>query len=322
MRERSRRQFCRAAILSGGAVLAGGLGTGTAAAADAVVTRQEWLSPRLLELTVSSPSMGRTLTNRLLVPPGWSATARRTWPVLYLMHGGNDDYTSWTRMTDVEALSAGSDVLVVMPECGGYGGFTDWWYGGAGGAPAWETYHLTEIRRLMEREYRGSRARVVAGLSGGGYGALIYSARHPGMFRFAACYSPMAATLLPGEPAGIMAGLSQHHVNPFDMWGNPWLEPNVWKEHDPITQAPRLRGLPLYVSCGRTGIPGPLDPAGAKVDSAEILAWYTTRAFLQRLGELRIPVTTHLYDLGTHSWPYWQQELHTTWPRLMRALQG
>jgi hypothetical protein len=43
-------------------------------------------------------------------------------------------------------------------------------------------------------------------------------------------------------------------------------------------------------------------------------------AFTARLRQLSIPATVDLYDNGTHSWPYWQRELHKAWPVIARAL--
>src|SRR5688500_4568259 len=106
----------------------------------AVVVGERWLDARTVDLTVSSPAVGGHVPVRVLTPPGWSPTASRTWPVLYLLQGVGDDYTSWTRETDVEELSASSDVLVVMPDAGRAGWYTDWWNGGRGGTPKWETF--------------------------------------------------------------------------------------------------------------------------------------------------------------------------------------
>jgi diacylglycerol O-acyltransferase/trehalose O-mycolyltransferase len=319
----SRRDFVRAGVLTAGAVAVGGLGLRGAEASGLRVTQHKWLSHRLLDLTVYSPAMGRTVHNRLLVPPGWSATAKRTWPVLYLFHGGNDTYVSWTRSTDIEKFTANKDVLVVMPEGGLGGGYTDWWFGGKGGSPRWETYHLTELSGFLEQHYRASRTRAVVGLSAGGYGSLIYTARHPGFFKFTAAFSPFASTLMPGVPESMITELAYKGFNAFDMWGNPWSGQGVWKDHDPITQAPALRGTPLYVSCGITGLGGPFDPKGTGYGvgtTLEELAFYTVGGFLKRLDNLKIPVTRHLYQLGTHSWPYWQREFHTSWPLVAKAL--
>jgi S-formylglutathione hydrolase FrmB len=51
-----------------------------------------------------------------------------------------------------------------MPEAGPFGWYSDWWNHGAGGPPAWETFHLRELRRLLERDYGAGHRRVVAGL--------------------------------------------------------------------------------------------------------------------------------------------------------------
>jgi len=45
-----------------------------------------------------------------------------------------------------------------------------------------------------------------------------------------------------------------------------------------------------------------------------------TRSFLARLQRHHVPVEADLYGDGTHSWPYWERELHRSWPMLMRAI--
>jgi diacylglycerol O-acyltransferase / trehalose O-mycolyltransferase / mycolyltransferase Ag85 len=90
--------------------------------------------------------------------------------VLWLLHGCCDSYQSWTRSTDVDELAELADVLVVMPEAGEVGFYTDWCNGGRKGPPWWETFHLTELRQLLERDWRAGDRRVIAGLSMGGSG--------------------------------------------------------------------------------------------------------------------------------------------------------
>ena len=41
---------------------------------------------------------------------------------------------------------------------------------------------------------------------------------------------------------------------------------------------------------------------------------------MARLRRLGIGAQVDLYGDGTHSWPYWQRELHRSWPLLMRAI--
>src|ERR1044072_609152 len=72
---------------------------------SARVVRERWLSPRMLDLLISSPSIGLMTPVRLLLPKGWSKQANRTWPVLYLLHGGAHNYTSSPRTPDIAGVT-------------------------------------------------------------------------------------------------------------------------------------------------------------------------------------------------------------------------
>ncbi|WP_019633266.1 alpha/beta hydrolase [Actinomadura atramentaria] len=319
----NRRAFCRSAAVTAGAALVGGALAAPASAAGAEVVNEHKLSDHIVDLTVHSAAMNRDLPVRIMLPTGWSRTAKRTWPVVWALHGGNENYTAWNMHTDLAARSLRRQVIVVMPEGGYAGGYTDWWNYGFGNSYAWETFHLKELMPLLEAEYRAGTKRAVFGQSTGGYGSLIYSARNPGMFRYAAAYSPFASLLTAGVSIVLETGLAG--LGPFTdknaMWGDPFWQRDVWEEHDPVSQAAHLRGTKLYVSVAKNGLPGPLDPPTAQfADPAEAFCYYTTKPFLDRLKELGIPVTTHLYERGTHSWPYWQDELSRSWPAMMRAI--
>ncbi|OLF13072.1 hypothetical protein BLA60_07505 [Actinophytocola xinjiangensis] len=282
------------------------------------VVDEQRLGDRLLELTVSSEAVGHDIGVRLLLPRDWDRQPRRDWPTLYLLHGccdGDTGYRSWTDKTDVEELTARSNVLVVMPEAGPAGFYSDWRSG-----PAWETFHLTELRRLLERQYRSDDRRAVAGLSMGGFGALSYAARHPGFFRAAASYSGVVHTTYQG-PDLVQGLVSGWGLDPDDLWGDPVADAGTWAAHNPYDLAKRLRGTPLYLSTGN-GQPGPLDPPDAQPDSLERFLGEESVALAERLRALRIPVTTDFYGPGRHAWPYWERALHDSFPLLERALCG
>ncbi|MFC0037523.1 alpha/beta hydrolase [Actinomadura rayongensis] len=325
----NRRAFCRTAAVTAGAALGGGLLAAPARAEGARVVAEKRLGSHIVDLTVHSAAMNRDLPVRLMLPQGWSKTADRTWPVVYAFHGGNENYQAWNTHTDIAARSLRRQVIVVLPEGGYAGGYTDWWNYGFGGSYAWETFHLKELRPLLEQEYRAGTKRAAFGQSTGGYGALIYAARHPGMFKYAAAYSPFASLLTAGVSTVLNTGLDGlkgwnglgFNVDKYTMWGDPFWQHDIWEQHDPVSQAANLRGTKLYVSVAKNGLPGPLDPPTAQfADPAEAFCYYTTKPFLDRLKELNIPVKTHLYERGTHSWVYWQDELDRSWPAMMRAI--
>ncbi|WP_353946267.1 alpha/beta hydrolase family protein [Streptomyces sp. HUAS MG91] len=280
------------------------------------------VAERQVDLSVRASALGgRTVKVRLLTPDGWDpADPSQHWPTLWLLHGCCGDYTSWTSRTDVASLDSLRHVLVVMPEAGWNGWYSDWWNHGQGGDPAWDTFHTRDLRRLLERDWGAGPRRVVAGLSMGGQGALVYAARHPGMFRAAAAYSGSAHPLLNDESTTRILGFfAGQGTDPLRVWGDPVAQRAVWAAHDPYHLAARLTRLPVYLSSG-DGTAGPLDPPGP-TNALEADFNRQNHALADRLKSLGARhLTTHFYGPGTHTWPYWQRELHSSLPMLLHGL--
>ena len=261
---------------------------------------------RTRDLTIESPAVG-TVAVRLLVPDGFDEHPKARWPTLYLLHGSPGTHVDWMEQTDVATLTEPTNLLVAMPDGGDQGWYSDWWNGGNGGRPMWERFHTEELPQLIERNWQGSGKRAIAGLSMGGYGAMEYAARHPGMYRAAASYSGAL------DPIG-----SDLFIEP-ELWGDKLNQENVWKAHDPVNIAADLKGTDLYVSYGY-GPPGPLDTG--PLDYGDIEAWIyvQNRTFVARLKELGISVTVDEYGRGSHTWPYWERALHRSLPMLLKSL--
>jgi diacylglycerol O-acyltransferase/trehalose O-mycolyltransferase len=261
---------------------------------------------RVVDLAIASTAVGDQHV-RLVLPSAWEQRPEARWPVLYLLHGRWDDYRSWTRETDVVELTVDLDLLVVMPDGGEHGFYSDWWNDGKGGPPGWETFHLFELPALLARDWHADDRRVVAGLSMGGFGAISYAARHPGFFRGAASFSGVLDILGPGVEA------------PPALWGDRQAQADVWVAHDPVSRAADLRGTPLFVAYGN-GRSGPLDAPDTPIDEVEAWLAGLNETFLARLGELGITATVDAYGPGTHTWPYWERSLHRAMPLLLDAL--
>jgi diacylglycerol O-acyltransferase/trehalose O-mycolyltransferase len=295
----------------------GGGSTRERARADrgAAVVDEERVAPRIVDLEIRSPALGTTAKVRLLTPAGWDPerTPRR-WPVLYLLHGCCDSYVSWTRSTRIAHWPQLRSVLVVMPEAGSVGFYSNWHGNGREPGPAWETFHLTEVRQLLERDYGAGPRRAIAGLSMGGLGAMGYAARHPGLFRAAASFSGLLHPL--GDTDFLLGLFSAYTPNAREIWGDPAAERAIWALHDPTELAGQLHGTRLFVSAG-DGRPGPLATSREGDDRIEPVVLRESRAFVTRLRELRIPVHADFYGRGTHDWPYWERELGRALPTLL-----
>ena len=275
---------------------------------SAAVVSEQQAGPRQLDLTVRSPALQTSAKVRLLTPDGWKPKPDRAWPVLFLLHGCCDTYESWTRSTDVETWPELKRMLVVMPEGGDVGFYSNWKDG-----PAWETFHLTELRGILERDFGAGEPRAIAGLSMGGLGAMAYAARHPGLFEGAASFSGL---LHPQADTELMEGLfAQNTPDPDAIWGDPKTDRATWAAHDPTALAPRLKGTRLFVSSGN-GRPGPLAPNAQRDTLIEPTVERESRAFTRRLKRARIPVRTDFYGPGNHDWPYWERELRRALPAL------
>lgn len=282
---------------------------------------------RLVDLTIHSTAMNANEPVRILLPTSYAAQPDRTWPSLYLLHGsgsGTTGYLDWTTNTDIESRTAGHDMIVVMPDGGNVGYYSDW----IADPAKWETFHLVELRQLLERTFRAGPERAIAGLSMGGFGAVSYAARHPGDFRAVASYSGPLHPYADSPTIRTQLWSAGKDVN--KLWGNPttMVGMAIWSQHDPYYLVGNLTSTPIYVSSG-DGTRGPGDPDPGSFNT-ETLVNSESRAFTQQLTDAYIAahpgatgdplLTTHYYSPGVHTWPYWSQEMHASLPMLLAAI--
>lgn len=281
------------------------------------IVASKWLTKnkRQLDLSVRSKGLGATRKVRLLLPKGWKRNTKKTWPVVYLLHGGRASYKSWTQSSDVAKLAAKWNVIVVMPE-GANGSYTNWYNYGNYGIPEWETFHMTEVFQLMQRNFHTGSRRAVIGNSSGGQGAITYAARYKGRFKYAASFSGILSLLSPGVPEALKR-VNSDNADINAIYGDPETDRANWLAHDPYTLAADLRGTKLYFTSG-SGAAIPTDIAFF----SEYVVGMTNGDFKKRLNALKIPYKSHIYPGGTHSWPYWKRELKKAWPTAMKTLKA
>ena len=293
-----------------------------AAADGAHVIAEHRVSKRILDVTIASPAARADTTARLLLPPGWSAHAGRTWPVLYLLHGCCDTYLTWDTNTNVASQTKGAPVIVALPDGGPVGFYTNWWNFGAGGEN-WETYTATELPQILRSGFRAGPRAAIGGVSTGGGAALDIAAHHPGAYVAAAAYSGMDCTMLPTATALIMATVSRAGVYPDNLWGDPVQQRPIWLDHNPCWLARSLRGTQLFLSVGSgvtaAGNAPTCPPGGQFLEAIVARAVY---AFAKHLTRLGLPVTKDFYRAGCHDWPWWSTAFDKSWPMLDSALSG
>ncbi|MCD0450569.1 esterase family protein [Actinocorallia sp. API 0066] len=324
----------RVGVLVGAVVLAVGLVPGAATAkpkykpapTGATITKFSYLTKnkRQADITVRSPSLpGVNPKVRLLLPKKWSRNSKRTWPIVYLYHGGHDDWRSWTRKSSIASIASKYDVIVAMPE-GANGSYTNWYNYGKYGTPKWEDFHIKEVIPLLERNFRASKTAAVMGNSSGGQGAMTYAARYPRKFKYAASLSGLLHLRAPFIPQFLYQINSGNGQDPNAIWGRYPADAANWRLHNPYDLVEGLRGTKIFFSSGTAGQPGPGDPQDLQPWDIGLVAeqWtgHSVKYFRDKLKEKGIPYTAHLYAKGTHNWPAWKRETAWVWPRIMKTI--
>jgi S-formylglutathione hydrolase FrmB len=281
------------------------------------------LDSRLTELTLSTPALRQPTHVRVLMPAGYEGGQER-YPVLYLLHGAFADYRAWTDAGDAAAITAGQPLIVVMPDGGQGGWYTNWLNRGAGGPPEWERFHVDQLIPWIDDHYRTIAAgdgRAIAGLSMGGFGALSYAGRHPELFDWAGSFSGAVDITHNLPVVGVIAleALADGGL-PGDQFGDRLLNDANWRAHNPWELAPNLRGMTVEIDTGN-GQPGPLDTNPPPFDPVEQQVHEMSASLHRRLLALGIPHTWDDYGPGTHSWPYWQRDLREALPSILATLR-
>ncbi|MFH5208552.1 alpha/beta hydrolase [Antrihabitans spumae] len=274
---------------------------------------------------LSAPSGG---FEELIVPSGmgpikvqvqWAARGGNA--ALYLLDGlrARNDRNAWSFETNALQQFAGDNVTLVMPVGGQSSFYSDWYapsnFNGQKTTYKWETFLTKELPAFLANYGVSPTNNAIAGLSMGGSAALTLAAYHRDQFKAAAAYSGYLNISAPGMREAIrIAMLDAGRFNVDSMWGPPW-SPN-WLRNDPFVFAPKLKGLPLYISAA-SGLPGPYDRPTSALGvyntangmALEALALVNTRAFQIRLATLGVPARFEFPAAGTHSWKYWEAEL-------------
>ncbi|WP_405137139.1 alpha/beta hydrolase [Nocardia sp. NBC_01388] len=292
---------------------------------------------RILDLSVYSAAMDRLIPVEVLPAPDDSRPA----PTLYLLNGvdgGTDtgrwsDGGNWLTKTDIEDFFADKQVTVVIPIGGAGSFFADWRADDPVlGRQRWSTFLTQELPPIMDTAFGGSGRNALAGPSMASSAVFRLALAAPGRYRAIGSYSGCVRT---GDAAGqlmVDAIVASQRGDPRNLWGPP-ADP-AWSANDPYLHAAGLRGTAIYVSSG-TGAPGPLDSlAGPGIDGSPVkladqlviggildaVTAVCTGQLRDRLRGLDIPATFDLRPSGTHSWGYWQEDLHNSWPMFAAAL--
>jgi S-formylglutathione hydrolase FrmB len=227
-----------------------------------------------------------------LLPTDYAKSQKR-YPVLYLLHGWNGDFTNWTKLTSLSVLARDVNFIIVTPDAQ-----NSWYVDSATVAEdRFQKYGASDLIKEVDARFRtiaAAKGRAIAGLSMGGYGAFLLTLKNPETFAFAGSIS--GAFEGPSGAEALMPELLQSIQQAYGRQASPTRTENdvyrLAKIADPA------RTPYLYMACGTS------DPfLGANRNLAEVLS-----VNRMRYEYHEIP--------GAHTWELWDQSL----PVLLNAV--
>ena len=256
-----------------------------------------WARPSkstIVKKQFKSEILGIEKNYAVYLPAGY-ADSGHDYPVLYLLHGAGQNYTSWLEngnmqeVTDrVLAEGMALPMIIVMPDAKGYDEKDRGDLMGYFNRPGWnyEDFFFKEFVPFIENAYRiraQKNSRAIAGLSLGGLGSFSYALHHPDMF--SSCCSL----------SGLLSDLRENHIQ-----RTPELYRQSIIENDPYTiiskateaELASFRTVRWYIDVG---------------DDDDGLAPKNMDMFTLMM-EKKIPRQYRMRG-GSHTWDYWTTAL-------------
>lgn len=196
----------------------------------------------------------------IFLPPSYHRS-QRSYPVVYFLHGLNNDHTSWIvdhyghlhQTVDRLILEKKiPEILMVHPK-----GDNSFYTNYLDGSKRYEDYIDQDLIQFVERNYRaktGSKWRAIGGTSMGGFGALKIAFKHKDLYSATAAHSPIVFLNEPDHMSEETKNSGRFNwftqmIAPI--FGNP-VDLHKWRNNNPLDLAKTtdLAGLRIYFDYG------------------------------------------------------------------------
>ena len=242
---------------------------------------------------MKSESLGAERDVNILLPVDYDKSTRR-YPALYLLHGLGDDHTAWSFMTNLSGYAAKHQMIVVMPDVG-----RSWYINSAIDPRAkFEDFVVKDLPALVDSSYRTiplPRARAVAGLSMGGYGAALIGVKH---YKRYAAFASFSGAVGLARSMGVPTDARRAEMDKlFGPQGSPERaanDPFALLEKMPAAEQPLI-----YLACG-----------GQDFLIAQ------NRDFVKLLAEKKIAYEYREISPRGHTWDLWDDHIRIFMDRL------
>lgn len=269
-----------------------------------------------------SGTLGAPEPYSIFLPPSFSKEPQRTYPVVYFLHGLNNDHTSWTveryghlqnRIEEMILAKKLPEFIMVHPR-GDNGFYCNY----ADGSKRYEDLITQELESYMEVHYRarkGRENRAIGGTSMGGYGALKIAMKYPDRYASVVGNSPII--FVGRNPLDVPEEMKTSRYYQFfvsilrPIFGDP-LREDLWDANNPLLLAKsgKLDNFHIFFDYGTEDRYIPtihLDEGIKALDRA--------------LTEAKVPHTFKVYPGEPHGWALVAAHLNETLPFLCQTFK-
>ena len=190
----------------------------------------------------------------ILLPEDYFHATWRRYPVLYLLHGGAQDFRKFHMEDDILGLTAGRALIVVMPDGGTAG-----WYcnpvNSFAGPKNWESFYMNQLIPWVDANFRTFAeydGRAVSGFSMGGFGALKYTAKYYGHFASVSSHSGPASLRRDGGAVVHWANQSAKwaELGGGTLYGEPFWDQGRVSADNPVERLNSYYNKRIFLVCG------------------------------------------------------------------------
>lgn len=237
-----------------------------------------------------SATLAQERTMLVMLPVDYDTAVRR-YPVLYLLHGADADITDWARGTNLSYYAARHQLIIVTPDAS-----RSWYVNSVSNPKAhYDDYIMKDVIAYVDKNFRTIPepfARAIAGVSMGGYGALLLGLEHRDQFAAIGSFSGSVGFghIRPPVPANVTEEQKRDYEA---LMGAPGSKEQKARDVFELAQQVPVEEVPmLFLVCG--GEEGSVEE---------------THAFLQVLAKRRIPYEYLEISPRGHDWRILNEEI-------------
>lgn len=205
-----------------------------------------------------SDSLGSDIDCAISLPTSYNKDTAQRYPTVIFLHGLFNDEKDWeergiqAKLDELRSSGKVGEFIVAIP----YGANS--FYLNAKNGARYEDAIVKDFIPFVDKNYRTlaqAKSRMIAGISMGGYGALMIAFKHPEMFAGVAAHCAALFEEIPKPPASSKDARGKYRYElATKIYGNP-PDPQHFQQNNPLylakANSTKLKDLKIYFDIGK-----------------------------------------------------------------------